>query len=58
MSLSEGDDMAFADFMVLMRSIGFSDEFNKFDRATDLAPMGFGSLVEIMVGQREPAPKI
>ena len=48
----EGNDVAFADFMQVVRSLGLLDEFDELDHAADLqAAMGFGALADIVVGQ-------
>ena len=53
MGFPEGNDMTFADFVQVVRSLGLIDEFDELDHPADLqAAMGFGALADIVVGQR------
>lgn len=48
----EGDDMTFADFVQVVRSLGLLDEFDELDHPADLqAAMGVGALAGLLVGQ-------
>lgn len=48
----EGNDMAFADFVQIMRPFRLFNKFDELDHAANLqAAMGFGTLANIVVGQ-------